>query len=111
MPTTACPTLMKLLLSTPSLVHAAHCQNLLEAAGIRAELRNTWLAGAMGDIPLRESAPQVWLIDDEMESQAWAVLRAAANPEPGPRWQCLSCGEWHEAQFNSCWQCGAPRQP
>ncbi|WP_420993210.1 putative signal transducing protein [Cupriavidus sp. 30B13] len=102
---------MKLLLSTPSLVHAAHCRNLLQAAGIRADLRNTWLAGAMGDIPLRESAPQVWLIDDEMEAQAWAVLRAADNPVAGPGWQCASCAERHEAQFDSCWQCGAPRQP
>ncbi|MGT2492048.1 putative signal transducing protein [Cupriavidus basilensis] len=103
---------MKLLPSTPSSsVHAAHCQNLLEAAGIRAEMRNTWLAGAMGDIPFRESAPQVWLIDDDMETRALGGTARGANSEPGPRWQCLSCGNGNEAQFNSCWQCGAPRQP
>jgi len=100
---------MKLLLSTPSLVHAAHCRNLLLAAGIRAQLRNTWLAGATGDIPFQESAPQVWLLDDAREEEAWAVLDAAANPAPGPRWRCTHCGEWHEAQFGACWQCGSPR--
>jgi hypothetical protein len=100
---------VKLLLSTSSLVHAAHCCNVLEAAGIRAQLRNTWLAGATGDIPFQESAPQVWLIDDEMEEQALAVLHAAAHPSPGPRWQCDRCGEWHEPQFGSCWRCGAAR--
>ncbi|WP_432257761.1 putative signal transducing protein [Cupriavidus sp. TMH.W2] len=100
---------MKLLLSATSLVHAAHCRNVLRAAGIRAELRNTWLAGAAGEIPFRESAPQVWLVDDEMEAQAWAVLNAAANPAPGPSWQCRHCLEWHEAQFGACWRCGAAR--
>jgi hypothetical protein len=100
---------MKKLLSTPSLVHAAHCRNVLEAAGIRAELRNVWLAGASGDIPFQESAPQVWLVDETMEAEARAVLAAAANPPAGPRWQCADCGEWHDAQFGSCWQCGSHR--
>lgn len=98
---------MKKLLSTPSLVHAAHCRNVLEAAGIRAELRNVWLAGASGDIPFQESAPQVWLVDEAMEAEAQAVLAAASNPPAGPRWQCADCGEWHDAQFGSCWQCGS----
>ncbi|WP_423197931.1 MULTISPECIES: putative signal transducing protein [unclassified Cupriavidus] len=97
---------MKLLLKTSSLVHAAHCRNVLRAAGFRAELRNTWLAGAAGDIPFQESAPQVWIADDANEAEAWAVLNAAANPPPGPRWQCSHCDEWHEAQFAACWRCG-----
>ncbi|MGY8523921.1 putative signal transducing protein [Paracidovorax citrulli] len=100
---------MKLLLSTQSLVHAAHCRNVLLAAGIRAQLRNTWLSGASGDIPLQESAPQVWLIDDECEERAWAVLHAAANPPAGPSWTCAGCGERHEAQFGACWRCGRAR--
>ncbi|EKZ96879.1 MULTISPECIES: putative signal transducing protein [Cupriavidus] len=101
---------MKLLLRTPSLVHAAHCENVLRAAGIQAEVRNTWLAGAAGDIPLQESAPQVWILDDSTETDAWAVLNAAANPRPGPHWQCRHCGEWHEAQFAACWRCGQPQE-
>ncbi|MGO4277517.1 MULTISPECIES: putative signal transducing protein [Cupriavidus] len=101
---------MKLLLRSTSLVHAAHCENVLRAAGIRAEVRNTWLGGAAGDIPFQESAPQVWILDDAAEADAWAVLNAAANPPPGPRWQCTGCAEWHEAQFASCWRCGAHRE-
>ncbi|KAF7961725.1 hypothetical protein AWV80_30105 [Cupriavidus sp. UYMU48A] len=100
---------MKLLLSANSLVHAAHCRNVLRAAGIRAELRNTWLAGAIGEIPFRESAPQVWILDDHMEAQAWAALKAAAEPPPGPYWQCRHCQEWHEPQFGACWRCGTAR--
>lgn len=100
---------MKLLLSTSSLVHAAHCRNLLQAAGIRAQLRNTWLAGATGDIPFQESAPQVWLLDEQREDEAWAVLHAAAHPPAGPRWHCAQCGEWHEPQFAACWRCGGGR--
>jgi len=101
---------MKLLLSTASLIHAAHCRNLLAAAGVRAEVRNIWLGGATGDIPFQESAPQVWLLDTDKEAEARAVLEAAARPTPGPRWQCAHCGEWHEAQFGACWQCGASRE-
>ncbi|WP_354681339.1 putative signal transducing protein [Cupriavidus plantarum] len=97
---------MKLLLRASSLVHAAHCRNVLRAAGIHAELRNTWLAGAAGDIPFQESSPQVWIDEAASEKEAWAVLNAAANPAPGPRWHCVACDEWHEAQFAACWRCG-----
>ncbi|WP_354679218.1 putative signal transducing protein [Cupriavidus plantarum] len=90
---------MKLLLRASSLVHAAHCRNVLRAAGIHAELRNTWLAGAAGDIPFQESSPQVWIDEAASEKEAWAVLNAAANPAPGPRWHCVACDECHEAQF------------
>ncbi|REE91775.1 putative signal transducing protein [Cupriavidus plantarum] len=97
---------MKLLLRASSLVHAAHCRNVLRAAGMHAELRNTWLAGAAGDIPFQESSPQVWIDEAASEKEAWAVLNAAANPAPGPRWHCVACDEWHEAQFAACWRCG-----
>ena len=101
---------MKLLLSTASLIHAAHCRNLLDAAGIRAELRNVWLAGATGDIPFQESAP-VWLLDADREAEApgRAGSRGPAGTRPARR--CGRCGEWHEAQFGACWHCGASREP
>ena len=101
---------MKLLLRASSLVHAAHCSNVLRAAGIEAELRNTWLAGAAGDIPFQESSPQVWIADAANETEAWAILNAAANPAPGPRWRCAHCDEWHEAQFAACWRCGTMKE-
>ena len=42
-----------------SLLQVAHARNVLITAGIRCELRNQYLAGAMGDLPMMETWPQL----------------------------------------------------
>lgn len=89
-------------------LQAAHYANLLRAAGIRCEVRNTTLSGAMGDIPFLECAPQLWIENRLDQPRADEIIRAAQAPVDGPRWQC-GCGETLEPQFGACWNCGAAR--
>jgi hypothetical protein len=100
---------MKLLMRCDHALQAAHLANALRAAGIRCEVRNTTLAGAIGDIPWLECAPQLWLVDDLDEYRARELLSDLTRPATGPAWICPACGEQLEPQFGACWQCGKPR--
>ncbi len=100
---------MKRLVRADNLLQASIWAESLRAAGIRCELRNTALSGAMGEIPYLECAPQLWLLDDADEVRASALLDELRRPPKGAAWRCAQCGELSEAQFGACWQCGATR--
>ena len=98
-----------LLMRCDHLLQAAHLANVLRAAGIRCEVRNTALSGAIGEIPWGECAPQLWLDNRLDESRARELIQEASRAIDGPRWQCVRCGESLEPQFGACWQCGTAR--
>jgi len=100
---------MKLLVRADHLVQATIWVESLRAAGIRCQLRNTTLSGAIGEIPFLECAPQLWIESEADESRAHEILRQLRQPVDGPQWCCAKCGEWSEPQFGACWQCGAAR--
>jgi Putative prokaryotic signal transducing protein len=100
---------MKQVFRAASLLQVAHARNLLITAGIDSELRNQYLAGALGDLPMLETWPQLW-VDDSMEVAALRALASAAAAPTGAPWICGQCGEQLEAQFTSCWRCGATFQ-
>jgi hypothetical protein len=96
---------MKRVFRAASLLQVAHARNLLIAAGIDSELRNQYLAGAMGDLPMLETWPQLW-VEDDLESAALRALDKAAAAPSGVDWICSQCGERLEPQFTTCWRCG-----
>lgn len=100
---------MKRLLRCFDVIEAHHSANLLRAAGIVAEVRNTVLGGALGDIPFTEAGPEVWIDALQDEELAHAVLAAARNRPAEPGWHCSACDEDIEGQFAACWRCGAAR--
>ena len=86
-------------------------RSVLEAAGIQCLLRNQYLTGALGELPVNECWPQVWVLSDDDAPRA---LRLIAETLPrdgatGASWTCPECGERLEPQFRQCWQCGARR--
>jgi hypothetical protein len=87
------------------LLQVAHARNVLIAAGIDSELRNQYLAGALGDLPMLETWPQLW-VEDDLESAALRALERAATAPAGANWTCPDCGEQLEPQFTTCWKCG-----
>ncbi|HEU4621862.1 MAG TPA: DUF2007 domain-containing protein [Burkholderiaceae bacterium] len=100
---------MKLLMRAPDLVTAHHWVNVLRSAGIRCELRNTALAGALGEIPFLEAAPQLWVNDVFDEHRARLVLDDVQRAVTGAAWRCAKCAETLEPQFGTCWRCGGER--
>jgi hypothetical protein len=97
---------VKRVFRAASLLQVAHARNVLIAAGIDSELRNQYLAGALGDLPMLETWPQLW-VEDALESAAQRALEKAASAPTGAPWVCPQCGEQLEPQFTTCWRCGA----
>lgn len=100
---------MKLLARADNSLQASIWADTLRAAGIRCELRNMALSGALGEIPFLECAPQLWIVHRQDESRATEILQQLRHPAEGPHWQCAQCSETSEPQFGNCWQCGAIR--
>jgi len=98
---------LKRIFSSYNRIAVHHARNLLEAEGIRAEVRNQFLSSAMGELPPNECQTELWVLRDEDASRAEAVLRRP--PASGPAWKCPGCGETLGPQFTQCWKCGAYR--
>jgi hypothetical protein len=86
-------------------------QGLLESEGIPAETRDEALFGARGEAPA-DVFPSIW-VTDHHAARAREILRdfpkSADEASPGREWRCPNCGETLEAQFATCWNCGAGR--
>ncbi len=101
---------MKRVFRAALLIQVAHARNVLLAAGIPSELRNQYLAGALGDLPMFETWPQLYVEDGDEQIALHALARAAKAPA-GASWTCETCGEMLEPQFTSCWRCGSTAAP
>ena len=75
-----------------SLLQVAHARNVLIAAGIRCEMRNLYLAGATGDLPMMETWPQLY-VEEADERYALSILASASSASAGAPWICEECGE------------------
>ena len=102
---------MKKIFSSPDLLEVAHLQGMLESAGIAAVIRNEVSAGLTGGIPLSECTPELWIQDDHKLAEAEQIKGdwQTAAVVVGSPWGCPACGETLEAQFTSCWKCGATK--
>ena len=96
---------MKRVFSSYNQPAVFHARNLLEQAGIEVLVRNAILSSAMGELPPAECQAEVWVLNDEDEARAQAVLALEVT---GDDWTCR-CGETLGAQFTQCWRCGAQR--
>ena len=101
---------MHLIYSSLKLLEVHHLKNLLEAQGIRCQLRNELLSRLAGEIPFTECAPEIWLLDDGQLDAARRIVAdfGAMLPAATP-WHCPGCAEELEGQFSACWHCGAAR--
>jgi hypothetical protein len=97
---------MKRVLSGNSLPDTTHFKNLLEQSGIDCIVKNRELGGGIGDLPVFDCAPELW-VADEHAPHAEALIRDALRPVVnGAPWRCSACGEANEPQFAACWSCG-----
>ncbi|PLX89303.1 MAG: hypothetical protein C0619_11590 [Desulfuromonas sp.] len=91
---------------------ASLLKTVLAKEGIACLLKNVDLAVAMGEIPMTECFPELWVIDEEMFPRAKLLLDGwlnSAGSDAGP-WQCPTCQEWLEGHFGACWSCGRERE-
>ena len=101
---------MKRVFSGINLADTTHLKNLLEQAGIGSFVKNTYLGAAVGDLPVFDVSPELWVFEDSDATRAEAVIRDALRPQlviGAEPWRCARCDEINEHQFAACWRCGA----
>ncbi|WP_367873403.1 DUF2007 domain-containing protein [Luteolibacter sp. Populi] len=103
---------MKLVFDHIDFTIVGHLQGLMEAEGIKTEIRNLGGSSAAGELPFTQVYPEIWVLNNGDEARAKAIVkdyRSAADAErPGPDWTCPVCKELVEGVFSECWNCGAP---
>ena len=102
---------MKRVYSAETLFQVVHMQNLLATYGIVTELRNTRLTGGLGEIPMMETWPQLWVDDWHYGTASHFVEQELRGPPKRDAWNCLTCGERIEGQFTECWRCAGQQAP
>jgi hypothetical protein len=85
-------------------------KGLLEEAEIPCMVRNENLSAALGELPLMECSPEIWILNDDDYPRAAEIVDGWRNAEVEDlgAWVCR-CGETIEGQFGSCWSCGKER--
>jgi hypothetical protein len=101
---------MKRVYSSQNTMMAGLIKGLLENNGIDCLMKNQILSSGIGELPLNECWPEVWISDDDDFDRAMELVEhALSSPEnPPSSWRC-KCGEEIEGQFELCWHCGNPR--
>lgn len=89
-----------------------YVKNILEEQGIPCMITGEYLGVAIGEIPPIETWPGVWVLEDGDEDRALQTISTLEQNESHNvgAWQCPQCNEKCEDQFDTCWNCGAPKK-
>lgn len=102
---------VKRVWSGGTLADTTHFKNLLEQAGIDCVIKNRHLGGGIGDLPIFDASPELWVLDERQSEHATTLLRELVRPlrpaASAAAWHCRACDADNEAQFAACWRCGA----
>lgn len=99
---------MKKLYSAASLPDAHLIRNLLDQAGIEAHVFNENAQGGVGQLPVMDAYPQVWIVDERDLSRARGIVEAFEHmPSIRSNLRCRQCSEDNPSTFQLCWNCGA----
>ena len=89
-------------------VEAEIVKDYLAANGIAVTIRGVHAWGAVGDIPMAEAYPRLYLENESHRDRARALIRDyESRPDLGSR-PCPACGEPVPGHFAVCWNCAAP---
>lgn len=101
---------MKKVFSSADRIMTQYLKQVLDTQGIECLIRNEFLSGAAGELPVMETWPELWVLDDSRQAQARQVIdEVVAAPLNTASWVCPQCNELIEGQFDLCWHCGSPR--
>lgn len=97
---------MELVYSNQQLFLVTNAKNILQAAGIDAQIKNEFIAGAAGDISPFDAWPELW-VEARHVRQAKQLISTMDSDE-APDWRCNQCGEENGSAFDLCWHCDKP---
>ncbi|MBA2352410.1 MAG: DUF2007 domain-containing protein [Burkholderiales bacterium] len=99
---------MKKLYSAANLPDAHIVLNLLANEGIDVRIFNQNAQGGLGEIPVNEAYPEVWLCNPKDSVRAKRILlEYQCGPLEMGLASCANCGEENPGNFQICWNCSA----
>lgn len=101
---------MKLVYTHENRLLVGNARGVLEAQGIEVTMRNEYVGGVTGDVPVFETWPELWVVDDQDHERACRILANAFNREAEDHWNCENCDEQNADSFEFCWNCGRDAQ-
>lgn len=98
---------MKKIYSAASLPDAHLIRNLLREAGIEAHVLNENAQGGVGQLPVMDAYPQIWIADERDLPRAREMIEAFEQmPSVRSSLRCERCTEQNPSTFQVCWNCG-----
>jgi putative signal transducing protein len=98
---------LKKLYSAASLPDAHLIRNLLDQAGIEAHVFNENAQGGVGQLPVMDAYPQVWIVNErDLERARQIVETFERMPSIRSNLRCARCSEDNPSTFQLCWKCG-----
>jgi hypothetical protein len=61
----------------------------------------------MGELPFSQAWPEVWVVDETLETRARDAIATLNTATSSPDKICPHCGEPNPGNFLSRWQCGS----
>jgi hypothetical protein len=99
---------LKKLYSAGSLPDAHLIRNLLEQAGIEALVLNENAQGGVGQLPVMDAYPQIWIANERDLTRAKEIVEAFEHmPAIRSNLRCGQCAEDNPSTFQLCWNCGS----
>ena len=99
---------MKRLCRAPSLPDAHILRGVLQQSGIEARVFNENAQSGVGQLPVPDAYPEIWLVNEHDLERAKAVIRVFESaPRVTGSVRCGACGEDSPANFQLCWNCNA----
>lgn len=97
--------------SSDDRIFISHLKNVLILEGINCFIKNDLAYTLAGEVPVNEVWPELWITDKNDLAAATELIAELIKPQTGDNkdWVCSQCGERHEAQFSTCWNCGAEK--
>jgi hypothetical protein len=95
------------LYAAADLTEAHLIVGMLGTAGIEARIFNQHARGALGELPLADTYPVIWLEQEADAARARDIIARYERPgSTPPDAQCPTCGEANPGDFDICWHCG-----
>ena len=101
---------MKLIYTHENKILVENARNYLTEHGIKSVLRNEFAAGGLGDIAPIQAWPELWVLQDEDIPKALELIKVLSKDSEKSVWNCESCGEINEGNFELCWQCQTEKE-
>lgn len=101
---------MKKFYTSENLFLTHNVKNLVEAQGIKVFLRNEFTQGAMGEVAVFDTWPELW-VEDAHYDRAMTLVDQLIASDHSADWVCPYCSELNAPSFDLCWNCqGEPAE-